>query len=281
MASPPGDCHFPLLAVEKLQLSDVERIFNLVQTDDMDWALSRVPFDMPGDCASFLNKIDASVSRSDGMHKVAMRLRLSILLSAVHSTSPDQSAPELPRVPLSTGYRFLFEPVIYKEEMYRLQGVPVFSLWYTESSRSDNAAMNFVVVETKKGESSHGVPQALAYMGMIHKQRDDEGSVQNVIFGLSTDHDQFHFVHLDCQGKWSRLDITYSNRQQIIETFAYIHKQTSLLSMLGESSESKDRCSGSRTDHSRVSDPTLSRFQVEDSSMQESKEYDNESDKDY
>ncbi|KAJ5666448.1 uncharacterized protein N7477_008896 [Penicillium maclennaniae] len=165
MASPPEDCHFPSLAVEKLQLSDVESIFDLVQNDDVDWAPFRVSFDMPGDFAFFLNMIDASVSRSDGMHEVAMRLRLGLLLSAVHSTSPDPSTPELPWVPLSTGYRFLFEPVVYKKGMYRLQGVPVFSLWYIESSGSDNAAVNFVIVETKKGESSHGVPQALAYMG--------------------------------------------------------------------------------------------------------------------
>jgi hypothetical protein len=99
------------------------------------------------------------------MHEVARRLRLGILLSAVHSTSPDQRTPDLSPIPLSSGYLFSFEPVIYNEQMYRLQGLPEWSVWYSHYGEKGNAAVNFVIVETKKGESSYGVPQALAYMG--------------------------------------------------------------------------------------------------------------------
>jgi hypothetical protein len=49
--------------------------------------------------------------------------------------------------------------------MYRLQGLPEYSLWYSHYGEKGNAAVNFIIVETKKGESSYGVPQALAYMG--------------------------------------------------------------------------------------------------------------------
>lgn len=95
-----------------------------------------------------------------------MRLRLGVLIAAVFSTSPDKRNPDLSRIPVSSGYRFFFEPTIYKEEFYRLHGVPLFSLWYSGHVETDNPAVNFIIVETPKGESSDGIPQALAYAGI-------------------------------------------------------------------------------------------------------------------
>lgn len=108
--------------------------------------------------------MDASVSNSDGKHGIALGLRLGILLSAVHSTSPDQCASGLTPIPISPRCRFSFEPVIYKGEKRCLRGLPSFSLWYGPYVGKEDAAANFVVVETKKDQSSGGIPQAIAYM---------------------------------------------------------------------------------------------------------------------
>jgi hypothetical protein len=43
----------PLLPVEILDLSDVESVFHLIQTDNVDWAAFRAPFDLPDDCGKF------------------------------------------------------------------------------------------------------------------------------------------------------------------------------------------------------------------------------------
>lgn len=99
------------------------------------------------------------------MHEIALQLRLVSLLSALHSESPDQHTYTLTRIPISTKCRFSFEPVIYKEEKRCLRGFPDFSLWYGPYAEKENAAVNFVIIETKKEQSSRGIPQALAYMG--------------------------------------------------------------------------------------------------------------------
>lgn len=66
---------------------------------------------------------------------------------------------------MSTKCRFSFESVIYQEEKRCLRGFPDFSLWYGPYAKKENAAVNFVIVETKKEQSSRGIPQALACMG--------------------------------------------------------------------------------------------------------------------
>jgi hypothetical protein len=57
MATSREISHFPSLAVENLQLSDVEGIFDLVQTHDVDWAPFRASFEMPEDCGKLDQEI--------------------------------------------------------------------------------------------------------------------------------------------------------------------------------------------------------------------------------
>jgi hypothetical protein len=92
-------------------------------------------------------------------------LRLRILLAAVHCTPPDPQSPDLGPIPISSKCRFSFEPVVYKGERRCLQGFPDYSLWYGPSARKENVAVNSIIVETQKGQSAGGVPQAIAYMG--------------------------------------------------------------------------------------------------------------------
>lgn len=57
------------------------------------------------------------------------------------------------------------------------------------------------MVEQDQGKSSDGIPQVIAYMDMICRQRQYEKRAPHTIFGLSTDHNQFHFLQLDAKGK--------------------------------------------------------------------------------
>lgn len=106
------------------------------------------------------------------------------------------------RLKLHGKHRFSLDPVKYKGEMYCLQGHPSWNLQCRpDGSARDDLAINFVAVEQAIGKSSDGIPQALAYMGMIYRQRQYEGRSPNEIFGLSTDHGQFHFLRMSTKGK--------------------------------------------------------------------------------
>ncbi|KAJ5511976.1 hypothetical protein N7453_004079 [Penicillium expansum] len=92
---------FPTLAVQDLKLTDVESIFHLTQATNTDWDQFRVSFEVPDDCKSTFNMIDTSVAQCDGKHEVALRLRLGMIIGAVHSTPPDPFSPHLTRIPIS------------------------------------------------------------------------------------------------------------------------------------------------------------------------------------
>lgn len=92
---------------------------------------------------------------------------------------------------------------------------------------------------------------------MIYAQRQYENRVYHDIFGLSTDNEHFHFLRINYKGQvmifeisigrqfmltfyqWSRLNMNYSQRQEIVETLAYIDRQASILSVLEGSSGSE------------------------------------------
>lgn len=86
---------------------------------------------------------------------------------------------------------------------WSLRGFPTFSLWYGPKVRED-LAVNSIIVETRRGQSAAGVPQCLAYMGMVHTQRRYEGKVNHPIFGLATDNEEFHFLVISGEGNVSK-----------------------------------------------------------------------------
>ncbi|KAJ5950237.1 uncharacterized protein N7479_008650 [Penicillium vulpinum] len=236
---------YPKLAVEALPLSAVERIFHLARIEDTDWedtdwALLRAPLEIADHCTTILKMVEAAISRSDGRPDIAVRLRLGILLTTIYATPPNPHSPNLTPIPMSSKSPFLFGPVVYKEKTHHLQGSPDWFLWYGPyaEKEKENVAINSVIVETEHGRSTDGVPQALAYMGMIHTQRRAEGKVDSSVFGLSTDNDQFHFLTIDDKSEWSQLDLNYVHHfQEIVERLAYFHKHASTLSASDHSDE--------------------------------------------
>ncbi|KAJ5889038.1 hypothetical protein N7495_009079 [Penicillium taxi] len=290
MASSKQILHFPIVSVENLQITDAERIFHLTQNHNTDWVQFQASSRIPDDCNNVISIIDDSVSTSDGKHKIALLLRLPILLASVI----DSSSPESPSqhnnhsnsVPFSSKCRFFFTPIIYKGKEHCLEGIPDFSLWYSYYSRKENASVNFVIVEKELGQSSLGIPQVLAFIGMIYAQRRYENRHQHDIFGLATDNEQFHFIRVNSEGQWSLLDINYGHTQEILETLAYIHTKASILYNLEEINGSKEpRLISTTNDNVHGSSSMLktwSVFQVEESIYdEESNEESNESDNEY
>ncbi|KAJ5819606.1 hypothetical protein N7474_005197 [Penicillium riverlandense] len=267
---------FPTLAVDELPLPDIERVFHLTQADHTDWSQFQTPFEIPENSRSYLSTIDTSISNSDGIHEIALQQRLVMLLTAVYSAAPkDPRFPGLTKIPISGKWRFSFQPIVYEGELRCLQGSPDYSLWYHPGAGKQSLAVSLIILEAKKGQSALCVPQALAYMGMIHTQRRYEHMIEHTVFGLSTDNNQFHFLQINTHGEWSQLDLDYSNhRQEIVETLAYFHRQASILSTLAYSNGTKENHSKSQVEGAllategsqskSVPDEACSTLQVED-----------------
>ncbi|KAJ6119883.1 hypothetical protein N7523_004163 [Penicillium sp. IBT 18751x] len=217
---PPRNMGFSTLAVDQLRLVDVETAFHLTKSNHTNWIQFQIPFKIPEDCRSCLNDIDTSVSNSDGLHEISLQQRLIFLLAAAFSTAPeDPRFPGLTQIPISGKCRLSFQPIAYGGELCRLKGGPDLSLWYQPDAGEEGLDISFLIVDTKKGQSHLGVPQALAfmgqlsyfistsaliiYLGMIHRQRRWEGMVEHAVFGLSTDHSHFHFLQINTKGKVS------------------------------------------------------------------------------
>ncbi|KAK4862239.1 hypothetical protein LT330_003377 [Penicillium expansum] len=212
-----------ILEVNSLDLLEVEIGFGLKKVNDINWAQFRIPFEIADCCQHTLNMLDD--------FRIQIPPRLGILLLDVHTKPPNPNSPGSPPIPISSKFEFSFQP--FSRPGTRdtsLSGVPSYLLWYGPDVGED-LAVNSIIVETKEGQSAAGVPQCLAYMGMVHQQRRYENKVNHTIFGLSTDNDQFHFLLISSEGKWSQLDLNYSShRQEIVETLAYFHTQASVLS---------------------------------------------------
>ncbi|KAJ5790074.1 uncharacterized protein N7518_007085 [Penicillium psychrosexuale] len=157
---------YPKLSVEVLPFPDVERIFHLTRAENTDWAQLRAPFELADHCKIVLKMVDAAISRSNGRPEMAVKLRLGILLDAVHATPPNPESPDSTPIPISSKCPFLFGPVVYNEKVHCLQGTPDWFLWYGPDGDKgkENVAINLVILEAEHGQSANGVRQTLAYM---------------------------------------------------------------------------------------------------------------------
>ncbi|KAJ5950961.1 uncharacterized protein N7479_009374 [Penicillium vulpinum] len=213
-----GNGPLALIDVKQLTLSDVESGFDLTRANDINWGQFRAPLKIVDDHQSTANGLDDR-----------LLLSLGILLIAVHTTSPDPNSPSSPPIPITSQSRFTFWPFVFQGVKCSLRGFPGYSLWYGPDPRVD-MAVNLIIVETMQGLSAAGIPECLAYMGMVHKQHQYEDKTSRPV-GLSSDHDQFHFLMISGEGNWSQMDYNYaSHTQEIVDTLAFFHKEASILS---------------------------------------------------
>jgi hypothetical protein len=92
--------------------------------------------------------------------------------------------------------------VEYQNEKRLLQGNADYSLWH-----DGNGAMgtNLVLVEAKRrGLLSAADGQLIAYMGIVHRTRESSKKQNMVVYGISTDGNEFKFWRLDNSGQLTR-----------------------------------------------------------------------------
>lgn len=94
---------------------------------------------------------------------------------------------------------FSSKSFLFRGVQRSLRGFPSFSLWYGPKKR-EGLDVNWIIVETRIGESAAGVPQCLAFMSMAHTQSRYEGKINHPIFGLATDNYPFHFLVISGDG---------------------------------------------------------------------------------
>ncbi|KAL4917329.1 hypothetical protein BDW62DRAFT_201951 [Aspergillus aurantiobrunneus] len=71
---------------------------------------------------------------------------------------------------------------------------PIIALY--DSPETDPTAL--VIVEAKKyGEAMQGIPQCIAYMGVVHQQRKEADKANCEVFGFATDGYEFFFMKID------------------------------------------------------------------------------------
>ncbi|KAJ9251304.1 hypothetical protein DTO195F2_7863 [Paecilomyces variotii] len=79
-----------------------------------------------------------------------------------------------------------------------LSGKSDYSIWYDNKGMSTNT----VICEAKdEAGVSGGVPQCLAYMGMVHHIRKQEGRINAVVYGCVSDGDDFTFLRIDNEAR--------------------------------------------------------------------------------
>ncbi|KAI9775219.1 MAG: hypothetical protein M1839_001337 [Geoglossum umbratile] len=140
--------------------------------------------------------------------------RLALNQISAHTTLSAQSSsrpatPTLNVAPMALQFETrLSSLVTFKKEKRILQGVADYTLCY---DGDEQMGINLVLMESKrKGALSLAEGQLVAYMGMVHRTREAQRKRNKVVYGLSTDGNQFQFWGLDnsseiCQLTHSRV----------------------------------------------------------------------------
>ncbi|KAJ5399896.1 hypothetical protein N7465_010385 [Penicillium sp. CMV-2018d] len=111
-----------------------------------------------------------------------------------------------------------------------LSGRPDYGIWYGDKEELD---LSVVIIEAKRPNTgSEGVPQALAYMGCVHKQRKDLGKTDTTVYGISTDAMNFTFMKLDNESRWSfkPVSVVGNGFEQVLGLLIYMMKKAASMS---------------------------------------------------
>ncbi|KAJ5828037.1 uncharacterized protein N7525_006290 [Penicillium rubens] len=190
----------PILAVGDLETRQVEEILQLKATQDDD-ELQHIPhIQTPIELKSVLAKVEAARSKSP-LNEASIRWTIDLLLVYAHdiATSGHPSAGQ--HIGIQTERHWVLEPVKYDKKKFALVGKPDYAVWY---GNIDDTAVNIVVVEAKSQNSAgQGVPQCLAYMGMVHRLRQREKRQNCTVYGVAADAQYFFFLKINEKSRWS------------------------------------------------------------------------------
>ncbi|KAJ5822724.1 hypothetical protein N7447_005064 [Penicillium robsamsonii] len=195
----------PTLAVGNLDTQKVEEILHLKATQP-DNELTHVPFiSTSTELKSVLTKVDAAHSKNP-LNEASIRWTLDLLLVYAHDIATFSQPDAGQNIGIQTERNWVFEPVTYQKKKFALVGKPDYAVWY---GNVDDIAVNIVIMEAKSQNStSQGVPQCLAYMGMVHRLRRREKKKNCTVYGVTADAQFFFFLKIDEKSRWSTVMVT-------------------------------------------------------------------------
>ncbi|KAI2729472.1 hypothetical protein CBS147333_9538 [Penicillium roqueforti] len=194
------------LVVDSLTLQDFQKILSLTMVVDNEFDFI-APVPIPPDLKIWLEKFDRAhgTSRDEAL----IRCKLNLLL--------------MERI-------WAYSPVKWKGKTWVLSGRPDYGIWYGEEEDID---LNVVIMEAKKlASDTVGIPQALAYMGCVHKQRKELGKADTTVYGISTDTITFTFMKLDNESRWSfkMVGVVGNGFEQVLGLLVYLMEKAASIS---------------------------------------------------
>ncbi|KXG54366.1 uncharacterized protein PGRI_075100 [Penicillium griseofulvum] len=203
------------LEVTSLSLTDVQNILGLtlVVDDDFD---SVTPIPVPQDLTAET--------------KQASACKLNLLLVCAHDLVSSSLSKSARPLNIQMERTWAYSPVKWKGKTRMLSGRPDYGIWYGEEEDLD---LNVVIMEAKRPNSgTERVPQALAYMGCVHKQRKDFGKADATVYGISTDAMNFTFMKLDNESQWSfkLVGVVGNGFEQVLGLLVYLMTKAALMS---------------------------------------------------
>ncbi|KAI9778688.1 MAG: hypothetical protein M1839_007919 [Geoglossum umbratile] len=111
-------------------------------------------------------------------------------------------------------------PVKYKNQTRMLSGIADYTVWYDSA---ECVGTNLIIVEAKRRRlTGEAAGQVLAYMGVVHRTWLQEGRRNAVVYGISTDGDEFRFWRIDNDSTVSQSQLYEWSQGQESEITSYI-----------------------------------------------------------
>ncbi|EGE06898.1 hypothetical protein TEQG_05951 [Trichophyton equinum CBS 127.97] len=108
---------------------------------------------------------------------------------------PRPTTPDPPEPVLLKFETELCHPVEVQGRRKMLVGKADYTLWY---NAQETMGTNLIVLEAKrKHYAGTAVPQLIAYMGIVHRQRKLAGKTNAVVYGIASDSSEFRFWRID------------------------------------------------------------------------------------
>ncbi|KAI2687592.1 hypothetical protein CBS147332_113 [Penicillium roqueforti] len=198
------------LVVASLTLQDVQKILSLTLVVDNEFdfvAAAPIPPDL-----------------------TLIRCKLNLLLVCAHDLVLSSLSKSARPINIQMERIWVYSPVKWKGKTWVLSGRPDYGIWYGEEEDID---LNVVIMEAKKlASGTVGIPQALEYMGCVHKQRKELGKADTTVYGISTDTMTFTFMKLDNESRWSfkMVGAVGNGFEQVLGLLVYLMEKAASIS---------------------------------------------------
>ncbi|KAJ5895823.1 uncharacterized protein N7473_005222 [Penicillium subrubescens] len=85
-------------------------------------------------------------------------------------------------------------------KLVNLSNGPGYALWYGKQASLET---NLVIVEAKQKDNLGAAePQVLAYIGLVHSGRLEQGKQDTTVYGIASDSSTFVFYRISEGSKW-------------------------------------------------------------------------------